>query len=90
MTGAMNSPMTRSGILNRCLRLAAAGGLLALLALTNGCTSAVRAYQRERLTDRIMSFQADAKGTARRMKTFESREGSTGGSSGAGGGCACN
>ena len=74
----------------RLMRLAATGGLLALLALANGCTSAVRAYQRERLTDRIMSFQADAKATARRMKTLESREGSTGGSGGAGGGCACN
>ena len=72
------------------LRLAVVSGLLALLALSSGCSSAVRAYQRERLTDRIMSFQADAKATARRMKTLESREGSTGGSGGAGGGCACN
>lgn len=72
------------------LRLAAVAGLLSLLALGTGCSSAVRAYQRERLTDRIMSFQADAKATARRMKTFESREGSTGGSGGSGGGCACN
>jgi len=72
------------------LRLAAASCLLALLGLGSGCTSAVRAYQRERLTERIMSFQADAKATARRMKTLESREGSTGGSGGAGGGCACN
>ena len=90
MTDPVNSPMTGTGMRNRCLRLVAAGGLLALLALANGCSSAVRAYQRERLTDRIMSFQADAKDTARRMKTFESREGSTGGSGGAGGGCACN
>lgn len=67
-----------------------AAGLLALLALASGCSSAVRAYQRERLTDRIMSFQADARHDARRMKTFESREGSTGGTGGAGGGCACN
>ena len=85
MTGVMRSAAWRLG-----LRLAAASGLLALLGLGTGCSSAVRAYQRERLTDRIMSFQADAKGTARRMKTLESREGSTGGSGGSGGGCACN
>lgn len=82
--------MTGTRIRHRGLRLVAAGGLLALLALANGCSSAVRAYQRERLTDRIMSFQADAKSAARRMKTLESREGSTGGGGGAGGGCACN
>lgn len=87
MNGARLDPTLR----RLGLRLAALAGLLALLGLGTGCAStAVRAYQRERLTDRIMSFQADARGTARRMKTFESREGSTGGSSGAGGGCACN
>ncbi len=90
MTRPLPGSMTRRGMRNLLLRLATAVGLLALLALGSGCASSVRAYQRERLTDRIMSFQADAKGTARRMKTFESREGSTGGSSGAGGGCACN
>ena len=75
----------------RCAsRLAVAGALLALLALASGCSSAVRAYQREKLTDRIMSFSADAKLDARRMKTMESREGSTGGTGGTGGGCACN
>ena len=86
----MTGSMTQKRMHNLGVRLAAAAGLLALLALGNGCASTVRAYQRERLTDRIMSFQADAKATARRMKTFESREGSTGGSTGAGGGCACN
>lgn len=83
--------MSAPGMRRLGLRLAALAGLLALLGLSTGCaTTTVRAYQRERLTDRIMSFQAEAKGTARRMKTFESREGSTGGSAGAGGGCACN
>lgn len=82
--------MTGNGLRIIGLRLAAAAALLALAALAGGCSGAVRAYQRERLTDRIMSFQAEAKMTARRMKTFESREGSTGGSAGAGGGCACN
>ena len=81
--------MTGNG-LPRFLRHALpACGLLALLALASGCAT-VRPYQRERLADRIMSFQADAREGSRRMKTFESREGSTGGQGGAGGGCACN
>jgi predicted ATP-dependent serine protease len=46
-------------------------------------------YRREHLVDPIMSFDAEAKLSARRMKSFEAREGSTGGIGGAGGGCAC-
>ena len=63
--------------------------VLALLLSTTGCAS-VGAYQRERLTDRIMSFKAEAKEEARLIKSFEAREGSTGGNGGEGGGCACN
>ena len=64
--------------------------LLALaLAFPAGCAAPTRAYQREHLVDPIMSFQAQARLDARKMKTFESREGSTGGIGGAGGGCAC-
>ena len=59
------------------------------LASSSGCAS-VQAYQRERLADRIMSFEGDARFDARRMKSFEAREGSTGGGGGAGGGCACS
>lgn len=63
---------------------------LALLGLAaSGCAS-VQVYQRERLTDRIMSFQSVAKEEARMTKSFDAREGSTGGDGGAGGGCACN
>jgi len=47
-------------------------------------------YDRERLVDPIMSFRADAKKDARLNKSFEAREGSTGGIGGAGGGCACS
>jgi len=72
------------------LRLAVGLGLLALLGLGSGCATSVPPYQRELLTDRIMSMDANARLHARRMKTFESREGSTGGVGGAGGGCACN
>ena len=69
----------------RALVLAAT--LAALLGAT-GCAH-VPAYQRERLADRIMSFNAQAKEDVRLMKSFDAREGSTGGTGGAGGGCAC-
>lgn len=63
-------------------------GLLALAA--SGCAHApVPAWQRERLLDPIMAFRAEAREDARKLKTFEAREGSTGGVGGAGGGCAC-
>jgi hypothetical protein len=68
------------------LRLAAR--LLALA--VGGCaTVPVKPWQRERLVDPIVAFKAEAREDARKMKTFEAREGSTGGVGGAGGGCAC-
>ena len=63
---------------------------LGAFSLTGCAAQNVPAYQREHLVDKIMSFKADAKGDARRTKSFEAREGSTGGNGGAGGGCACN
>ena len=81
----------RREIAKACAVLALAGSLAAML--LSGCASTSRvvpAYQRERLTDKIMTFQADAKDAARRTKSLDSREGSTGGNGGAGGGCACN
>ena len=72
-------------------RLLALTGLLLALPFQTGCATApVRAYQREHLTDRIMSFETDARAAARRTKALDAREGSTGGNGGAGGGCACN
>lgn len=68
-----------------------AGAVLALALLAGiacGCAT-VPAYQRERLADPIVSFEADAKKNARLTKSLEAREGSTGGNGGAGGGCAC-
>lgn len=66
--------------------------VLVALAITVGAAgcSATAAYQRERLIDRIMAFDAEAKEDARLTKSLEAREGSTGGNGGAGGGCACN
>jgi hypothetical protein len=55
-----------------------------------GCAAhGARPYQRERLSDPIVSFQAEAKKDARMTRSLEAREGSTGGHGGAGGGCAC-
>lgn len=73
----------------RTARTWCAATALAVLLLGTGCAH-VRAYQRERLTDRIMTFKAEAKEDARSTKALEAREGSTGGNGGAGGGCACN
>ena len=73
------------GRIGRALTLAVA--LAALLGAT-GCAH-VAAYQRERLADRIMSFNAQSRVDVRLMKSFDAREGSTGGTGGAGGGCAC-
>ena len=90
MRSPLNSPrrIIARGVLPRGHALWLAPWL-ALWLLGSGC-AAVRAYQREHLADRIMSFAADARDAARRTKTLEAREGSTGGHGGAGGGCACN
>ena len=75
---------------SRRVRFALAGlAWLALLVTGSGCAT-VRPYQRERLVDPIVSFKADARADARKTKTLDAREGSTGGNGGAGGGCACN
>jgi hypothetical protein len=72
------------------MRLGYATALLLLAFLVQGCaTVPVRAWQRERLVDPIVAFRAEAREDARKLKTFEAREGSTGGIGGAGGGCAC-
>lgn len=69
--------------------------LAALLALSvlggaaSGCAT-VKPWQKERLADPIMSFQADSREAARELHWMEAREGSTGGTGAAGGGCACN
>jgi len=63
--------------------------LALLLPLIGGCAAPAQVYQREHLADRIMSFDAESRLSVRKMKTFEAREGSTGGVGGAGGGCAC-
>jgi len=59
------------------------------LSLAGCATVPVKPWQRERLVDPIVSFRAQSREDARKLKTFEAREGSTGGIGGAGGGCAC-
>lgn len=71
-------------------RLLALAALVAVPALLGAGCATVKPYERERLADPIMRFDAEAKQDARRVKALEAREGSTGGVGGAGGGCACN
>jgi len=73
---------------SRRLRLALVASLF-FLGLAGCATVPVKPWQRERLVDPIVAFKAEAREDARKMKTFEAREGSTGGVGGAGGGCAC-
>ena len=68
------------------LLLSAAASALALLA---GC-AAVRPYEREYLSDRIMNSAEETREEFLDQKWLEAREGSTGIAAGAGGGCACN
>jgi hypothetical protein len=71
----------------RTVLLVALFGVAASLLVS--CT-AVRPYEREYLADRIMDAEGDAREERLNQKWLEAREGSTGGASGAGGGCACN
>jgi len=64
--------------------------LLLLVAILLGGCATVKPYEKERLADPIMAFDAEAEEDARELHWIEAREGSTGGAGGAGGGCACN
>jgi Domain of unknown function (DUF4266) len=63
--------------------------LLGPAALCAGCGT-VRPWQKEHLADPTMSFDDSAREAARELHWIEAREGSTGGTGSAGGGCACN
>jgi hypothetical protein len=68
--------------------------LLGLLCVGGlGCNAhrlAVRPNEREYLADRIMRFGADPQEEAADQHILSNREGATGGSGTAGGGCGCN
>lgn len=63
--------------------------LFMLIVSAMGCV-AVKPYQREYLADRIMDFNADQSEDGIERHWVETREGSSGGLGGSGGGCACN
>lgn len=67
--------------------LAVAGAFLALLSL-QGCAM-VQQKDREWLSDPVMQRQGDRLEGSLNGDNFPRREGSSGGSSGAGGGCGC-
>jgi hypothetical protein len=77
------------GIAQRSIVVSAALVLLGLGMVLPGCAR-VRPYEREFLSDPIMSIEASMDAEVRELKWLEAREGSTGGTGGAGGGCACN
>ncbi len=70
-------------------KLLAAAILIGSALAAAGCAT-VRPYEKEHLADPIMSFAGDAREAARETHWIEAREGSTGGTGSAGGGCACN
>ncbi len=60
-----------------------------LIVILNSCAM-VKPYQREYLADRIMNFESNIDEIRMERHFLETREGSSGGQGGAGGGCACN
>ena len=50
----------------------------------------VKPYERDRLADPIMNFDANPVSSAYLRHVFEAREGARGGEGAAGGGCGCN
>lgn len=87
-TGLAKMPDVRS-ILIRLLIALVAPLVFMLLMSAVGCV-AVKPYQREYLADRIMDFNADQSEDGIERHWVETREGSSGGLGGSGGGCACN
>jgi hypothetical protein len=62
------------------------------IALLNGCSVEpwVKPYERDRLSDPIMSFDRDPVSSAYAHHVYEAREGARGASGSSGGGCGCN
>ena len=66
---------------------------MAVLLGTAACGSVepwVKPYERERLADPIMAFDADPVSSSYMDHVYEVREGARGATGGAGGGCGCN
>jgi len=62
--------------------------LSSCMVTTSGCF-AIMQWQRQYLGDSMMKFHPDAKETDLNQHIYPRREGSSGGESGAGGGCGC-
>ena len=76
---------------NRRARLRSLGGVALLLAVASpgaGCAT-VQPWQRGRLADPCMTFEANAALSAYAAHWQEAREGAAGGAGVLGGGCAC-
>jgi hypothetical protein len=74
-------------------RFVAVGALLAVVALTTGCSPIepwVKPYERERLADPVMAWDRASVSSAYMGHVRENREGARGAGGGAGGGCGCN
>jgi hypothetical protein len=66
---------------------------LLLATLATGCSTArwtVKPHQREYLADRIMQLDGNSQERAADQHVLSNREGATGASGTAGGGCGCN
>ena len=70
------------------LRLLALGGLALFSCFGTGCAM-VHQKDREWLSDPVMQRSPDALESGSEGEDYPRREGATGGSSGAGGGCGC-
>ena len=76
----------------RTLHIACCTALAATACLLSGCAVEpwVKAYERERLADPIMSFSRDAMAARHREHVLVVREGGRGATGVQGGGCGCN
>jgi hypothetical protein len=72
------------------LRLATVLSLLLASAACARLEPWVKPYERERLADRVMSWDRDPISSSYISHVRENREGARGGAGGTGGGCGCN
>ena len=63
---------------------------LFVLVTSTACKPWVKPYERDNLSDPIMSFEGHAASQSYMNHVYESRESGRGAEGGAGGGCGCN